>query len=288
MADGTVAIDPLFTHDGRRVIYETRSTATDTGLGTLWMVNVDGSGLVPADHRATPGHHLVRALARRAVDRVRVVDRRHGIDLVRESRRLGPPDARSWRSRRLDRVPPAGRQAARCSRALRSALTPTRSTWSTRMARAFDPSSRPASEVYTDAVWSADGTHVLYSWADNPCTSSPPTAPMTASSGRARPAGSARRRSRPMARRSSSSAPTTLTGWSRASSGPTGPAPPVDITGAVLETGSRYQWSPDSTVILARPNEISSQQQLWDPTTGQARIAPWPAQSYPTWQRLAP
>ena len=95
-------------------------------------------------------------------------------------------------------------------------------------------------------------------------------------------------RSRPTARRSSSSAPTTPTGWSRASSGPTGPAPPVDITGAVLETGSRYQWSPDSTVILARPNEISSQQQLWDPTTGQARIAPWPAESYPTWQRLAP
>ena len=228
----------------------------------------------PADHRATPDD-LVRAVARRAVDRVRVVDRRHGIDLVRKSRRLG--------RRTLDLGVPVGSIAFRPpdgKQLLFTGASLSAHADEIYLVNADGTGLRPVvkagSEVYTDAVWSADGTHVLYSWADEPLH-------IIAADGagdrvlrRARPAGSAGRRSRPTARRSSSSAPTTPTGSSTSIVRADGTGSPVDITGAVLETGSRYQWSPDSTVILARPNEISSQQQLWDPTTGQAPIAPWP------------
>ena len=147
---------------------------------------------------------------------------------------------------------------------------------------------KAGSEVYTDAVWSADGTHVLYSWADEPLhiIAADGTGDRVLRSGatgwerwpQVSPDGTK------IVLQRADDADGMVTSIVRAD----GTGSPVDITGAVLETGSRYQWSPDSTMILARPNEISSQQQLWDPTTGQATIAPWPAESYPTWQRLAP
>jgi len=53
----------------------------------------------------------------------------------------------------------------------------------------------------------------------------------------------------------------------------------------------RDEWSPDGTAIQVQPRDLDGnalQQLLWDTTTGSSRSAPWAADSYPTWQRVAP
>ncbi len=79
-----------------------------------------------------------------------------------------------------------------------------------------------------------------------------------------------------------------------------GTGQPVAIDTELGPNGASYEWSPDSSVIFARPNNppqtggrspggnTNLQQELWDPVTGAVRIAPWSAINYPTWQRLAP
>jgi len=73
---------------------------------------------------------------------------------------------------------------------------------------------------------------------------------------------------------------------------------PTDGSGTGVQTGrgllaawpSRYEWAPDDSAILLTPMDRTGtavQQLLIDPSTGQARPAPWAASSDPTWQRLA-
>ena len=66
-----------------------------------------------------------------------------------------------------------------------------------------------------------------------------------------------------------------------------GTGPIVAMQSALDGSGASYEWSPDSSVILARPNG-TPRHELWDPTTGTVRAAPWTAATYPAWQRLAP
>ena len=51
------------------------------------------------------------------------------------------------------------------------------------------------------------------------------------------------------------------------------------------------EWSPDGTVIQVQPEDANGnglQQLLWNTTNGTSRSAPWTADSYPAWQRVAP
>ena len=64
--------------------------------------------------------------------------------------------------------------------------------------------------------------------------------------------------------------------------------PVVDIQATMSGNGANYQWSPDGSTILARPNDAPEQWQLWNPVTGAVTPAPVNASSYPTWQRTAP
>jgi Tol biopolymer transport system component len=74
---------------------------------------------------------------------------------------------------------------------------------------------------------------------------------------------------------------------------------PTDGSGTGVQTDrglltawpSRFEWAPDDSTILLTPMDRSGQagqQLLVDPSTGQARPAPWSATSDPSWQRLAP
>jgi Tol biopolymer transport system component len=68
-------------------------------------------------------------------------------------------------------------------------------------------------------------------------------------------------------------------------------APDVLIRFEISRLGSQVAWSPDGSVIQATPiNEAGAplQQLIWDPRTGESRTAPWIANSYPAWQRVAP
>jgi len=69
-----------------------------------------------------------------------------------------------------------------------------------------------------------------------------------------------------------------------------GSASDVGIRYAIM-LGVRVAWSPDGSVIQATPidfNGVGLRQELWDPTTGAVKPAPWEATSYPAWQRVAP
>lgn len=66
-----------------------------------------------------------------------------------------------------------------------------------------------------------------------------------------------------------------------------GTGPVVDIQTPMGGNGANYQWAPDGSVILARPNDDPKRWQLWDPLAGTAKPAPVNAVSFPTWQRLA-
>jgi len=53
----------------------------------------------------------------------------------------------------------------------------------------------------------------------------------------------------------------------------------------------RDEWSPDGTAIQVQPTDADLnplQQLLWNTTTGTSASAPWAADSYPAWQRVAP
>ena len=70
-----------------------------------------------------------------------------------------------------------------------------------------------------------------------------------------------------------------------------GSAPDVLIRFEISHLGSQVGWSPDGSVIQATPiddNGTTLQQLIWDPLTGDSRTAPWAANSYPSWQRVAP
>ena len=62
----------------------------------------------------------------------------------------------------------------------------------------------------------------------------------------------------------------------------------VDIQATTGNNGANYQWSPDGSSILARPNDAPQQWQLWNPDTGTVTTAPVTASSWPSWQRAAP
>jgi Tol biopolymer transport system component len=70
-----------------------------------------------------------------------------------------------------------------------------------------------------------------------------------------------------------------------------GSAPDVIIRFEISHLGSQVGWAPDGSVIQATPLDgqgNSLQQLFWDPLTGESRTAPWTADSYPAWQRVAP
>jgi hypothetical protein len=70
-----------------------------------------------------------------------------------------------------------------------------------------------------------------------------------------------------------------------------GSAPDVMIGFEISIGGSRASWAPDGSVIQATPltgDGLALQQLIWDPRTGESRTAPWIANSYPAWQRVAP
>ena len=65
-----------------------------------------------------------------------------------------------------------------------------------------------------------------------------------------------------------------------------------DLTvGFQTKHGWRDEWSPDGTAIQVQPRDRegnASQQLLWNTTDGTSQSAPWAADSYPAWQRVAP
>lgn len=70
-----------------------------------------------------------------------------------------------------------------------------------------------------------------------------------------------------------------------------GSAPDVVIRFHMSIHGVLVGWSPDGSAIQATPldeNGDAVQQLIWDPLTGDSRTAPWAANSYPSWQRVAP
>ena len=55
--------------------------------------------------------------------------------------------------------------------------------------------------------------------------------------------------------------------------------------------GWRDDWAPDGTAIQVQPKDADGnglQQLLWNASTGTSQPAPWAADSYPAWQRVAP
>ncbi len=70
-----------------------------------------------------------------------------------------------------------------------------------------------------------------------------------------------------------------------------GSAPEVPVDFQMSPAGALVTWSPDGKSVLVTPNDQHDnrqQQLLWDPATGTSTRAPWTANSFPSWQRLAP
>jgi Tol biopolymer transport system component len=70
-----------------------------------------------------------------------------------------------------------------------------------------------------------------------------------------------------------------------------GTAPEVSVKFELSTAGALMTWAPDGKSVLVTPYDgdaTRQQQLLWDPTTGTSTKAPWTANSYPSWQRLAP
>jgi Tol biopolymer transport system component len=68
-----------------------------------------------------------------------------------------------------------------------------------------------------------------------------------------------------------------------------GTGPDVEILQDAPPDGAHYIWSPDAkSIMAAEDNHPRANPLVWDADTGVATRAPWTAESYPTWQRLAP
>jgi hypothetical protein len=65
-----------------------------------------------------------------------------------------------------------------------------------------------------------------------------------------------------------------------------------DLTvGFQTKDGWHDEWSPDGTAIQVQPMDGDGnglQQLLWNTANGTSHPAPWAADSYPAWQRVAP
>jgi Tol biopolymer transport system component len=70
-----------------------------------------------------------------------------------------------------------------------------------------------------------------------------------------------------------------------------GSVPEVPVKFELSTAGALVTWSPDGKSVLVTPNDQDDnrqQQLLWDPVTGVSTTAPWTANSFPSWQRVAP
>jgi TolB protein len=277
--------DPWFSPDGTKILLTNRMQSPDNGLNLLWMMNADGSGLKQLTpeplqdmqwNEFTPDGRsvlLVSTVAGTPSISIMNLDGSglHTLD-------LGVPVGT------LAFQPPDGRQILfNGGGTIHSGELYLVNTDGTNLRKLV---SLP-NQLYSDPVWSPDGSQIAY--ADDG------TVHIMAADG------------------SDDHVLYTGTGWHGwpkwspdgtrlVVQGDDGTKPvvlvvrvdgtgqPVAIQTQLGPDGASYEWSPDSSVIFARPNQAPQdlQQQLWDPVTGAVKVAPWPARNYPTWQRLAP